>query len=388
MTTTDFSAKEPALGYFYQIRYALYLLLKKSKDNANSCIRIECLDDIEVGEVDKSNLFQTKLHLKTKADLTDRSTDFWKTIRVWSDSVAKSLIDLNNTTFTLITTSSVSESSFIFKIKSGEDLDDVLRSMLEICKESSNQNNLDAYTAFKALGTTQQQSLLTNMHIIDSSLSIDETLSEIKKELIFSAIPEHLDAFSQRLEGWWFQQAIQHLCSNTDSILSVSLLTEISNIRDSFQKDNLPDDFPEPIETTDSDIFNYLEETFVKQLSLIDIKSNALRAAISNYRTTFEQRSKWIKDNLTDISEFEKFDKKLQRHWNEIFSLIKDDSEGANDAELSKMGRDFYIQYFVRTVPPYSIRDRFQSDFFTRGSCHILSNEKKIGWHPKFDELL
>lgn len=388
MTTTDFSAKEPALGYFYQIRYALYLLLKKSRENTNSCLRIECLDDIEVDEVDKSNLFQTKLHLKAQADLTDRSIDFWKTIRVWSDNITKSLIDVNNTTFTLITTSTVSESSFIFKIKNGEDLDDVLKSMLEICDETSNLSNLDAYTAFKALDTSQQQSMLTNMHIVDSSLSIDETSSVIKKELIFSTLPDNLDAFLQRLEGWWFQQSILHLCNSIDSISSISLITKVADIRDSFQKDNLPDDFPDPIETSDSDVFNYSEEIFVKQLGLIDIKSNALRTAISNYRTTFEQRSKWIKDNLTDISEFEKFDKLLQRYWNEIFSLIRDDSEGATDLELSKMGRDFYIQYFVRSVPPYRIRDRFQSDFFTRGSCHILSNEKKIGWHPKFDELL
>lgn len=208
MTTTDFSAKEPALGYFYQIRYALYLLLKKSRENTNSCLRIECLDDIEVDEVDKSNLFQTKLHLKAQADLTDRSIDFWKTIRVWSDNITKSLIDVNNTTFTLITTSTVSESSFIFKIKNGEDLDDVLKSMLEICDETSNLSNLDAYTAFKALDTSQQQSMLTNMHIVDSSLSIDETSSVIKKELIFSTLPDNLDAFLQRLEGWWFQQSI------------------------------------------------------------------------------------------------------------------------------------------------------------------------------------
>ena len=42
---TDFSAKEPSLGYYYQIRYSLYLLLReKVKDNPS--IRLEDLDDI------------------------------------------------------------------------------------------------------------------------------------------------------------------------------------------------------------------------------------------------------------------------------------------------------------------------------------------------------
>ena len=44
---TDFSAKEPSLGYYYQIRYSLYLLLHERKKE-NPCIRLEDLDDIVI----------------------------------------------------------------------------------------------------------------------------------------------------------------------------------------------------------------------------------------------------------------------------------------------------------------------------------------------------
>ena len=48
---TDFSAKEPSLGYYYQIRYSLYLLLReKVKDNPS--IRLEDLDDIVLNDID------------------------------------------------------------------------------------------------------------------------------------------------------------------------------------------------------------------------------------------------------------------------------------------------------------------------------------------------
>lgn len=58
---TDFSAKEPSLGYYYQIRYSLYLLLReKVKDNPS--IRLEDLDDIVLNDIDGTNLYQTKLH--------------------------------------------------------------------------------------------------------------------------------------------------------------------------------------------------------------------------------------------------------------------------------------------------------------------------------------
>ena len=57
---TDFSAKEPSLGYYYQIRYSLYLLLReKVKDNPS--IRLEDLDDIVLNDIDGTNLYQTKV---------------------------------------------------------------------------------------------------------------------------------------------------------------------------------------------------------------------------------------------------------------------------------------------------------------------------------------
>jgi hypothetical protein len=49
MSETNFSAKEPSLGYYYQLRLGLYLILKSQKNNA--VIRIESLDDIVVDDI-------------------------------------------------------------------------------------------------------------------------------------------------------------------------------------------------------------------------------------------------------------------------------------------------------------------------------------------------
>lgn len=112
---TDFSAKEPSLGYYYQIRYSLYLLLReKAKDNPS--IRLEDLDDIVLNDIDGTNLYQTKLHINSVANLSERSSDFWKTIRVWSEAILNNLVDVDNTIFTLITTAKATPDSFISKL--------------------------------------------------------------------------------------------------------------------------------------------------------------------------------------------------------------------------------------------------------------------------------
>ena len=118
MSETNFSAKEPSLGYYYQLRLGLYLILKSPKNNP--VIKIESLDDIVIDNIDTMDLFQTKLHINSIANLTDSSPDFWKTIRVWSENIAQGLVDADNTLFTLMTTAKIGDGSFIEDLKPSE----------------------------------------------------------------------------------------------------------------------------------------------------------------------------------------------------------------------------------------------------------------------------
>jgi hypothetical protein len=53
---SEFAAREPSLGYFYQIRYSLYLLLS-NREISNPTLRIENLDDIEMQSINKTQIF-------------------------------------------------------------------------------------------------------------------------------------------------------------------------------------------------------------------------------------------------------------------------------------------------------------------------------------------
>jgi hypothetical protein len=388
MSITNFSAQEPSLGYYYQIRYSLYLLIK-DKIKSNPILKIEQLDDITIEDIDKTNLFQTKLHINSKANLTNASSDFWKTIRVWSEHIVNELVDINNTIFTLVTTETVSDTSFIDKFKYEDKYSkEILKDMLLTIDKSDSQTNLSAYNSFKKLSENQQLKLIENIYILDASISIDKTLEALTNELKFSAPVNKLTVFVEHLEGWWFQQCIEMLLQKRDFISSNEVIQKISDIRDTFQLDNLPDNFSDPLKIDEGDLPDYEDKIFVRQLKLIAIKNNTLKNAISDFRRAYEQRSKWLRDNLINIDEFEKYDKNLLDHWNTIFSLIKDDCEGMSSEELIKIGSDFYRKYYVERIPPIRIRERFQPEYVTRGSCHMLSDEKKLGWHPDFSSLL
>ena len=82
MSSSDnqFSAGEQALGYLYQIRYALLQTLRLPEDNV--CF-IEKDDDIDFTDPEKGRILASLKHKAPGDSLTDLSPDFWKSVRIW-----------------------------------------------------------------------------------------------------------------------------------------------------------------------------------------------------------------------------------------------------------------------------------------------------------------
>ena len=85
---TSHQASEQMIGYLYQARYALYLLL--NNDDEQSEISIEKFDDVSFGNGDTPEIMiQLKHHVKAYGDLNNASTDIWRTLKVWIDAISK-----------------------------------------------------------------------------------------------------------------------------------------------------------------------------------------------------------------------------------------------------------------------------------------------------------
>ncbi|MCW3159703.1 ABC-three component system protein [Chryseobacterium oryctis] len=394
VSQTDFSAKEPSLGYFYQVKYALLLLLTNAKNLENPKIRIEHLDDVDIEDINSVNLYQTKLHIKNKANLTDSSVDFWKTIRIWSEHISNGTVNVDHTIFNLITTEAVPDTSILYKLKDNNFKDSETQEIIDkldiIALNSTNDTNRKAYEAYSQLSVDNKKKLVQNIRIIDNSIDISEIDSKIKKQLIFSTYPDYLDAFLEILDGWWFKKAIENLVGRIESIPSEELQLKIVNIGDSFKADNLPNHFPDQMEITDDEVENLKEKNFLKQLELISISINSrtVKRAISDFRRAFEQRSKWLRLQLLNPDEEEEYDKRLKDYWKNIFDIMSDEADGKGSDELKDLGKNFYIEQFAKTCPQIKIREKFNEDFLTRGSYQILADSKKIGWHPNFKNEL
>ena len=387
--SSTFSAKEPALGYYYQIIRGLVLLLVENQ-MARPCLSFECLDDIAIEDEGNVALYQAKLHI-TPAQLTDRSTDFWKTIRVWSEGIKNGCFNPSVTIFTLITTASIPEGSFLnlFFSDKEEDRKKIIATMESIATETTNKENKPGYDAFSALTEEQKQTLIGNIRITDSNVSIDDTMEQLKYRLELSAPIGALDSFIDSVLGWWFRNSVDMLQAGTKQTISKAAVNNyIQACRDQIRADALPDEFFEKVEIDDAALEESKDKTFVKQLTLVDATKREKKTAISDYKRAYGQRSKWLRDGRVAQSEYDSFDANLQEEWQSRFDMMLDDTEGQGEEERKTAGHMFYRENYVAPQYQLPLFRNNASGYITKGSYQILSNDKTIGWHPDYKDLL
>lgn len=384
-----FEAKDPSLGYYYQVLYSLYLMLDK-RDITNLTMKLEDLDDLVINCSDKLHLIQLKHHNMDENSLSDRSLDFWKTIRVWSTEIAQDkFMEINNTIFSLVTTGKISDKSFLLKLKDGKnrDAEYALKKMIEISADQSVKSTKKAYEAFSLLSYPQKKLLVDNIYIVDQEVDIVAVEELIKSQLKYSASPDKVSALFEGVIGWWLEQCID-LLSDPDNISEIrdrDLQNKIWEIIETLKQDNLPDSFElEYIETPLNEFENHL---FFKQLKLIALGNKSLLKAINDFRKAYGQKNKWLQDGLIMPDEIKKYEQNLYDNWEKLFSIVADNNDGSkNSEELMLAGKNFYNEFIGKNHP--NIRPNYSSVYYPIGSYHMLAEEKRIGWHPDYENLI
>lgn len=239
---SSFTAGPQALGYLYQARYALYLILTKGPEFK---ISIEDIDDIAFEQNGApTDLLQLKHHT-TPASLTDGNVDLWKTLRVWSAAYKSEEIDVTDTVLTIVTTAIAPHDSAAAMLRAGNkrDPDKALIKLEQAAASSRNKTLESAIQAFQSL-TKPEQVLLTNaIHIIDGSPNIINVVDNIKQRLRIAVRPQFIQSLYGRLKGWWFGKVVEHLVGGSSQLISCEqVYNKIYELAEQFRPEALPID--------------------------------------------------------------------------------------------------------------------------------------------------
>jgi hypothetical protein len=386
--STEFSASEPMLGYIYQARYALLLLLQREEQSE---LMIEGLDDITVGRENSIELIQLKHH-EVKASLSDSSPELWKTMRVWSEHIANGTIKPDQTVLTLVTTAEAPESSICALLRpngTSRNSDEARYRLINIAKTSLNESLRKAFDAFLHLSSAPQKAMVQSIYVLDGSPNIQDVAIKIKEKTKYSAPQNQRDNFFNRLQGWWLTKVIDHIVAHANSpITGYEVTDKINQLRAQFLPDALPIDFldekPEAMDAVNDD------RMFVRQLRAIAIQSGRIEKALIDYYRAFEQRSKWVREDLLVGNELERYESKLLDEWQRFKMAVEDRYEGKElqEAELTSLGRGIYD--WAQETADIQIRPGVTEQYVMRGTYHMLAdrNPPSIWWHPQFLERL
>jgi hypothetical protein len=384
-------AAEQMIGYLYQARYALYLLL--SSDDEQSEISIEKFDDVSFGTGDTPEIMiQLKHHVKEYGDLNNASTDIWRTLKVWIDAVKENKNLISKTKFIIMTTASAPVGTAAYHLKIDADKRNSQRAydiLKKVTVESTNKSHESYYSAFISMPETIMRKLLEDAFVVDKSSNIMDVEFDIKKAIRYSSLPQHIDKICERLEGWWYKKAIEALCSEMPIFISQRQVhSHIVSVGLEYASDNLPIDINE-FEDLEIDSLPSNDQKFYKQLKLICIGSNSLRMAIRDYYRAFQQRANWVREELLFTNELDKYEKRLIDEWEHSFYAMQDDLSDYGDQITEDIkvtrGKKLYREIEEKDL---RIRDRCSDAFVMRGSYHILANQSKVGWHLDFYERL
>jgi hypothetical protein len=233
----------------------------------------------------------------------------------------------------------------------------------------------------------QRAALVQAITVADGAANINELDKELK-EALFWVLPgaARADAFLTYVKGWWLGIAIKLLCRELPGFAATDMLNAVQDIRDQFGPEDLPRDLdlPDPDEATTS---AFAERLFVQQLELIAATRDQLAIAIRDYYRAFTQRSRWLRQELLGVDEIDRYEARLVDEWRFVFSNLSAELQ-PEAAELDKQRCGRRIFAHAAETAKARIRQRYDEPFMTRGTLHILSDGRKIGWHPEFEARL
>ncbi|HEY5854243.1 MAG TPA: ABC-three component system protein [Aldersonia sp.] len=381
---TGHSAAASVLGYLHQTRWGLLELLRSRATDPGRSLTMEMYDDIawEQGGT-PTELKQLKLHVSALRNLTDASSDMWRTLRVWMDAGRAG--DPYGPILTLITNSTAGEGSAASNLRvSGRDVATALARLEGTAQKSTAVDTKTAREQFLRLTPAERAAFVGRIHIADQSADLDGVDEDVAVLLRPGAPTEQFDTYLDLVWAWWGRTSIAMLSGKRPAVSVTETLTALERIRDQFTRDNLPSLIDAG--DIDPDSLRHEDRTYVHQLKLLNLALRPLQKAILDYQRAYLQETRWLDVHLVDYDELDKFTSRLIDEWEREFDhMCAGLPDDVSEADKQAAGRDLLHALSDSTL---SIRAKFQEPFHARGQRHALADDQRIGWHPEFEAHL
>ncbi|GBF33776.1 hypothetical protein DCCM_2887 [Desulfocucumis palustris] len=376
-------------AYSLQVRHALYELLSCSD---NDIVSIEVFDDVATQKDDGSiEATQIKSVLSNKNPISNRAVDLWKTFYNWLLAVKASELSSSSTNFKLFVAAE-RHGEIANSFSNAKTLEEAKKAWKEAKnefydKKGKEKNLSDEYALYIRDFFNHNNMLPACMIIQNFSLA---TIKDNYTTILYNTfcqkvlIPEDLleNVFIYIL-GWLDKKTAELVeSSKVMSITYKDFKFQLIAITSEFnQKLSLKELAPRPTEEEIKSEYDAVRR-YIRQLDIVDCNYTDKIEAISDYLRASTNRTLWASRGDISESNLKNYKDELITKWNNKKNIIKLTEKNLSPEEQGK------LLYFRCKENSISIGHLCVPSFFTSGCYHALSDDMKIGWHPKYEKLL
>ncbi|MCX6844475.1 MAG: hypothetical protein NTX53_19610 [candidate division WOR-3 bacterium] len=388
MPLSDHSAAGANAGFSYQFERALYWLAKSA---SGSAVGVETDDDVTVRGADGTRVQEQDKHSISKAKpFGDRSEGLWKTLAIWIEALDAGEVSAGTTKFLMVTNKVVPE-CIAHKISraGGEDEAKACVAILE-----ASAKRVPRHVAKYAARVLRPGSRPNLVKLIQSCGLADGSLETSGPELRAKTIAElplpewykaDADSIVNELLGWLHDTALAAWRQRRPAWIPrdhfVNQLHAILDLRKRLTRRERAERL---IPVTEDSVGKTRGSPFVKQLHLVTDDDELVDTAIREFiRCNIEKSRLSIEGNITD-DDWLTFEAELLSRWRKIRSRFM-------RMKKAEPEEDVGFEILTETTDEYRGRlagSETEQVYLTSGTYHRLSDMVKVGWHPRFEELM
>lgn len=372
------SAVGPYLGFGIQTVRLCARLLTEPR---SATVYVEHDDDVSVHYENGTTLLeQTKR--KASNPLGDWSADLWKTIHNWLEDHGP-IVTGNAAQLCLFVTPIHAPGPWAQALLAAKTASDIATLVADIQKGmTSARKKSPTYPFVKRFldATPEEQLALAVRFQLISQAEPTEMIRDLYAPSVSAPLLDRI-----------LEYALGAAKSRTDRLLELGKPGGLNagefqdSIRIFVQSINLPAYFDfdsAPPSADDIAVAFSSKPVFIRQLELINVSRNQQLNAVSDYLRTVANKTKWGSEGILLPQSLDEWDANLlSRH-----AAICDSFE-ATHGHLDEVKRGAAIYAECRKLS-VALQGKTVPDHFTHGCLNEFSDDRQIGWHPNFNDLL
>jgi len=379
----DTSAAGQLVGYTLQYVRALLRLLQCKIGEA---VSVEHLSDVTVHQNDGQLILEEDKSSINGNPVGDLSVNLWKTLYNWVSFLADSNTDVARCRFVLCVVSPIAPRSLLDAFASVKDKKSA-NVAIQKARKSVDTSSSKEIARYAQVVLHEHRSIFQQLLMrleVSTNKNEEEIEGEIRNLLKGYMFPAaRLDEIRNHFLSWLMTRICREIRDKRCPIIYKEEFVHenrafVNSIRSQSLVDYSSSNHPNKEVLAEEAVS---DKMYVKQLQAIKVGKEKMIRACSDYYRAGINRHEWIERELISVEEADEFEKKLYSAYEGEKERINLEFLGLSDIDKGQRLLNACERQQVR------IADRDPVDRTIPGTYHHLSNDLRLGWHPKWEDM-